>query len=58
MDAFGVKPFLQLRYTKHKFCILLRAEGSLNAPKHNQTSFGVKWSRMDAFGVKPFSQLW
>jgi hypothetical protein len=56
MDAFGAKPFLQLRYTKivhlglnHKFCMFLRAEGFLNAPKHNQTSFGVQWSRMDAF---------
>jgi hypothetical protein len=48
MDAFGAKQFLQLRYTKivhlgpkHEFCIFLHAEGFRNAPKHNQTSFGV-----------------
>jgi hypothetical protein len=48
----------QLRHTKHKFCIFLHVQELLNAPKHNRTSFWVKWSRIDAFGVKPFSQLW
>jgi hypothetical protein len=57
MDAFGVKPFLQLRYTERKFCIFLHAEGFLNAPKENKTPFGVQWSRMDAFGVKIVSEL-
>jgi phage pi2 protein 07 len=64
MDAFGAKPFLQIRYTKivylgpkNKYCIFLHVEGFLNAPKHNQTSFWVQWSRMDRFGVKTFSQL-
>jgi hypothetical protein len=64
MDAFGAKPFLQLRDTKivhlgpkHKSCIFLHAEGFLNAPNHNQTSFAVQWSRMDAFSAKPFPQL-
>jgi hypothetical protein len=36
---------------------LLHAEGFLYAPKHNQTSFCVEWSRMDAFSAKPFPQL-
>jgi phage pi2 protein 07 len=63
MDAFGSKQFPQLQYTKilhscpkHKFCIFLHAEGFLNAPKDNQTSFSVPRCRMDAFGAKPFSQ--
>jgi hypothetical protein len=42
---------------KHKFCIFLHAEGFLNGPKHNQTSFLVQRSRMDAFGAKLFPQL-
>jgi hypothetical protein len=33
---------------KHKFCFFLPVEGLRNAPKHSQTSFWVKWSRMDA----------
>jgi hypothetical protein len=57
MDAFGAKPFLLLRYTGHKFCIILHAKGHLNAPKNYQTSFWVQCSRMDAFGVKPVPQL-
>ena len=63
-DAFGAKPFSQLRYPeivhlspKLKFCIFLHAEGFQNAPIHSQTSFWVQWSRMNAFIVKPFSQL-
>jgi hypothetical protein len=49
----------QLRYPEtvysgpnHKSCIFLPVEGLRNAPKHSQTSFWVKWSRMDAL------QLW
>jgi hypothetical protein len=64
MDAFAVKPFSQLRYSKivhsvskQKFCIFLHAKILLNAPKGKQTSFGVQWSRMDAFSVKPLLQL-
>jgi hypothetical protein len=64
MDEFGAKPFPQLRYTKivhsspkQKFCISLHATGFLNAPKHNQTSCWVQWSRIDALSVKTFSQL-
>jgi hypothetical protein len=45
---FTSKQFSQLRYPKmvhsgrkHEFCILLRAEGLRNAPKHSQTSFWV-----------------
>jgi hypothetical protein len=60
-DAYGAKPFLQLRYTKivhlgpkHKFCIFLHAEGFLNASRDNQTTFRDQWSRMDAFGAKHF----
>jgi hypothetical protein len=58
MHAFAAKLFSQHRYTKivhscpkHKFCIILHAEGFLNALKENQTSLWVQWSRMDAFGV-------
>jgi hypothetical protein len=63
MDAFVVKPFPQLRYTKilhscqkHKFCIFSHAYVFLNATKDNQTSISVPWCRMHAFGTKPFSQ--
>ena len=64
MVDFVVIPFSQLRYhnivhwvPKHKFCLVWRAKGLLNAPKHTQISFGVYWGRMVDFIAKPFSQL-
>ena len=64
MVDFVGKLFSQLRYPKivhwvpkHKFCLVWRAKGWLNALKHTQISFGVYWGRMVDFIAKPFSQL-
>jgi hypothetical protein len=64
MDAFGAKPFSQLRYPeilhsgpKHIFTSFLQYEGFRTAQKQSKPSFFVQWSRMDAFGPKPFSLL-
>jgi hypothetical protein len=51
LHNFGTpKQCIQARNTS--FAFFLPVEGLRNAPKHSQTSFWVKWSRMDA------SQLW
>jgi hypothetical protein len=63
MDAFAAKLFFATSLHQNialkcetRVLHLFTCQSFLNAPRDNQSSLWVHWSRMHAFAAKPFSQ--